>query len=214
MYGVQSRTPSLASFTRSRTSASRSQACESASASRPARPCFVHAPSRRFQYRVVPAPGARRPPWRANECRLRVRADGRQSAPLRVREGAVRSRLSSDRRHYRRVDPLASPPQRARHHGDRHAGAPSFSWGVFGAFALSCAVPAGPRIRAIYGNWIPRDPHHGHIGRLGESEAGVGVAEEVGRGIAAGRWLVAAAAKMLAGRLERSDLTALRCQFL
>jgi hypothetical protein len=53
----------------------------------------------------------------------------------------------------------------ARHRGDRRSHrSPSFSWGVFGAFGLSRAVPASRRIRAIYGKLIPRNPHQGHIG--------------------------------------------------
>ena len=47
---------------------------------------------------------------------------------------------------------------------------------------------------------------------LGEAQAGVRVTQEVG--VASDLPMaVAAAAKMRAGRLARSDLTALRCQF-
>jgi hypothetical protein len=78
--------------------------------------------------------------------------------------GALRSRLSSDPRPRRKRETpaawsSASPtPRRPARGRLEHA------WGVFGAFALSRAVSAGPGISAIHGKLIPRNPHQGHTG--------------------------------------------------
>jgi hypothetical protein len=38
------------------------------------------------------------------------------------------------------------------------------AWGVFGAFGPSGQVATSTKNAALYGNWIPRNPHQGHAG--------------------------------------------------
>jgi hypothetical protein len=88
--------------------------------------------------------------------------------------GALRSRLSSHRRPRRKHENscrlLLSKPNNAV----TARGRPERFLGRFWGVGPTPAVSAGPRISAVYGKLIPRNPHHGHPGSPRNDVLGVG----------------------------------------